>query len=306
MHGKLACTRFRLSRNGVPFICSDSNTIEHIQKAQASKACVLPAESSPKSFSLLYCGNYSRNKLLLSRFSWIIDTKTFSFFEYSIKYAYKATLCSKPHEIAAIDRWEKALNHSIEHKWMSMIHYVNDPILNNKSKEKLYKILTRAMPVGRKFDRPGSSISSKCAFCNEYEDEMHCFVRCDRLRALWNWTIGLISHVCPWLSNISDVELLFGFIDSVQNQNNNPYLRIWKVLHAETIRIIWYSRCRKVFDGDDLHVLELKGTIRYRAQTTFLIFAASSRSTAVQIEAWRKSFPLSTLSGGRTNLNIFI
>jgi hypothetical protein len=101
-----------------------------------------------------------------------------------VVYAYKAMLCSKPHEIAAIDRWEKALNHSIEHKWIPMIHYVNDPILNNKTKEKLYKILTRAMPVGRKFDRPGSSISSKCAFCNEYEDEMHCFVRCDRLRAL--------------------------------------------------------------------------------------------------------------------------
>jgi hypothetical protein len=186
MHGKLVCTRFRLSHEGVPFICSDSNISETISKAHASKACVLPAEVSPKTLSLLYRGNYSCTKLLLSRFSWKLETKTFSFFEYSIKYAYKAMLCKKSQEIAAIDRWEKALNHSIEHKWMHMMHYVNDPILNNKRKEKLYKILTRAMPVGQKFDRPGSSISSTCAFCNDYKDEMHCFVKCGRLRALWN------------------------------------------------------------------------------------------------------------------------
>jgi isopentenyl diphosphate isomerase/L-lactate dehydrogenase-like FMN-dependent dehydrogenase len=38
-------------------------------------------------------------------------------------------------------------------------------------------------------------------------------------------------------------------------------LQVWKKIHAETIRRIWASRCKKVFEDADTHFLELKAKL---------------------------------------------
>jgi isopentenyl diphosphate isomerase/L-lactate dehydrogenase-like FMN-dependent dehydrogenase len=38
-------------------------------------------------------------------------------------------------------------------------------------------------------------------------------------------------------------------------------LQVWKVIHAETIRRIWASGCKKVFQNVDTHFLELKAKL---------------------------------------------
>jgi hypothetical protein len=38
-------------------------------------------------------------------------------------------------------------------------------------------------------------------------------------------------------------------------------LQVWKVIHAETIRSIWASRCKKVFEDADTQFLELKAKL---------------------------------------------
>jgi hypothetical protein len=124
----------------------------------------------------------------------------------------------------------------LEAKWPYVQTMINDCVLNNRTKEKLYKIITRAIPVVRKFSG-SSTISSACAFCCLVEDEMHCFVRCHRLTPLWRWLFRTISNVCPWVLNITDVEKLFGY--SIHCLHNDSNVQIWKVLHAETIRVIW-------------------------------------------------------------------
>jgi hypothetical protein len=89
-----------------------------------------------------------------------------------------------------------------------MIKYVHDPILNNKTKEKLYKLHTRAFPEARKFN---NTVDTHCAFCGIVEDEMHCFVQCNRLFPLWAWVKQVLSHGCPWLALFTEIVILFGY-----------------------------------------------------------------------------------------------
>lgn len=304
--GKLQCTRFHIRQCGASFICLDpfSNSVEYLTKASVVKACVLSVDMPLNQTSFLYCGNYKCTKLLLSRFSWSIDSKSFSFFDFTINNAYKAMLAPRLQDASAIGRWEKTLNISLVSSWKSMIAYVNDPILNNKTKEKLFKIVTRAITVGRKFDNPKSGISPNCTICDEYEDELHCFVNCSHVKSLWIWVADILSHVCPWISNISNIELLFGFIAPQRVQYALRFLRVWKVVHAETIRTIWYARCRKLFDNEDIHLVELKSSIRFRVQTTFSIFAASKQCSPNDIKAWKLAFPNSEIKNGRIKLCI--
>jgi hypothetical protein len=158
------------------------------------------------------------------------------------------------------------------------------------------------MPVGRKFSS-SSTISSTCAFCGLLENEMHCFVRCDRLTPVWRWLFCTISNVCPWVLNITDEEKLFGY--SIHCLHNDLNVQIWKVLHAETIRVIWYSRCSKVFDRESLGIEAMKGMIRYRVQSTYSIYAASPKASRAQIQAWLNAFPCSPPQAlGRSKLHI--
>jgi hypothetical protein len=79
--------------------------------------------------------------------------------------------------ISAIERWDEVIGYSVFARWTELIKYMHDGVLNNKTKEKLYKIYMRALPVSGKFT---SSESSKdCSLCGFIEDEMHCIVACD-------------------------------------------------------------------------------------------------------------------------------
>jgi hypothetical protein len=176
--------------------------------------------------------------------------------------------------------------------------YVHDPILNNKTKEKMYKIHTRAIPVARK-----SNNQSKqgCAFCGILEDELHCFVKCNRVLILWEWIKRALLHACPWLSSFTDIDLLFGY--PLQTSCPKNSLQIWRVFHAETIRIIWYSRCRKVFDDEEMSIEEMKARISYRVQSTFSIHEASSCKKK-KLHEWKHAFPKGIHNKGRFRLNI--
>jgi hypothetical protein len=85
-----------------------------------------------------------------------------------------------------------------------MMKYVHDPILNNKTKEKPYKIHTRAFPVARKFK---NNNETGCAFCGTLEDELHCFVKCIRVLPVWEWIKRVLLRACPWLSLFTEIDL---------------------------------------------------------------------------------------------------
>jgi hypothetical protein len=113
-----------------------------------------------------------------------------------------------------------------------MIHYQHDIILNNKTREKLYKVYTRALPLGRKF-------GSNCCLCDAYEDEMHCMVTCKHANDIWKWLSDVFNPSLPWFAKLYNLEFLFGY---PFNLSVGKYeLQIWKLFQAEIVRIIWYA-----------------------------------------------------------------
>jgi hypothetical protein len=73
------------------------------------------------------------------------------------------------------------------------------------------------------------------------------------------------SRYSDWLT---PWEKLIGF-----NTKMMPLtIQVWKVFHAEMIRCIWASRCRKVFDDKDSHFLEIKSQIIARVEYTMTIY----------------------------------
>jgi hypothetical protein len=140
---------------GVEFIVTHDGTLintklnENLSKSQVVKACVLDtSNSTPNSAPLLkYCGNYATSKLLLSRFSWRVDDTKIDFTNFAGKSVYQAMLFEQIEPIPAIQKWESKLGLSMSRLWKHMVAYLDDPILNNKTKQKLYKIYTRALPL---------------------------------------------------------------------------------------------------------------------------------------------------------------
>jgi hypothetical protein len=171
--------------------------------------------------------------MLLSRFQWPRNGLNLTFGDFTVKEIYQTIISLGPQKVSPIERWEKAIGISIDAAWQSMMKYVHDPILNNKTKEKLYKIHTRAFPVARKFK---NNNETGCAFCGTLEDELHCFVKCIRVLPIWEWIKRVLLRACPWLSLFTEIDLLFGY--PLQATRPTKSLQIWRVFHAEAIRII--------------------------------------------------------------------
>lgn len=301
---KLLCASFQCIRPCSYYapILIDMKTTITLGKAHAIKACILKDKSDHNHSFLLYCGNYRTSKLLLSRFSWKFNEMDVGFLSYTVKNGYRAILDAQSSEISAIAKWETKLNFPISLHWKSIIKYLHDPCLSNKSREKLYKIYTRALPVARKF--ASSSSNPMCCFCNIDEDEMHCIVSCNHASNLWTWIRGTLSPHISWVSSLSDMELLFGF-PLEHNIRDTDELHIWKIFHAETVRVIWFSRCRKLFDDEDIQLTALKSIISHRIQMTYTLIEGSASSNSSLIsQNWKRHFPLSTVKNGRLRLQI--
>jgi hypothetical protein len=63
-----------------------------------------------------------------------------------------------------------------------MLKYLHDPILENKTKEVLFKIYSQVLPVGTNVEKFG--YATTCSFCQQTEDEIHLFVTCPRISDL--------------------------------------------------------------------------------------------------------------------------
>jgi hypothetical protein len=299
---KLFCRRYHVRRTGSPHVFQTIPGEEHISKAYAIKACVLFENANKDASPAYYCGNYLSSKLLLSRLNWGDGNH---FFTFGVNMAYQGIISHQMKPISAILKWETVLNMPLAHMWVKMIAYLHDFMLNNRTKEKLYKIYTRSLPAGSRMK--GANAITNCPHCGNYENEMHCFVQCAKVQPLWQYVKQLLNNFLPWVTGVtglSDAQLLFGY---VENHASDKYIRIWKVFHAESIRVIWYSRCRKFHDNEDTHIQALKSTVRHREKAAFSIYEASNaEERGSQIQVWNAAFPASTIKNGRTNLNIVL
>jgi hypothetical protein len=138
-----------------------------------------------------------------------------------------------------------------------MLKYLHDPILENKTKEVLFKIYSEVLPVGTNVEKFG--YATTCSFCQQIEDEIHLLVICPRISDIWVWLHNPVLRHYPTLINnqLSPWEKLIGFNKKMPSST----LQVWKVIHAEIIRRIWASRCKNVFEDVDTHFLELKAKL---------------------------------------------
>jgi hypothetical protein len=80
-------------------------------------------------------------------------------------------------------------------------------------------------------------------------------------------------------------------------------LQVWKVLvHAEAIRSIWASRCKKVFENADTHFLELKAKLVAQIEYKLTIYANLLQSRPKKARAlehfkrvWTQKIPIASI-----------
>jgi hypothetical protein len=109
----------------------------------------------------------------------------------------------------------------------------------------------------------------------------------------------------PNMSMLCTHERLFGYSNLFVQ---NPDGQIWKIFHAETMRVIWYSRCRMLYDKEDMPLEQLKGIIRHRVQRSFSIYELlclqKNIKNSTSIANWKLAFPGSLIKRGRLSLLI--
>jgi hypothetical protein len=184
-----------------------------------------------------------------------------------------------------------------------MINYIHDPILSNKCKEILYKIYTQVLPVGANIQQFGHPI--ECPFCGQRETEIHLFVSCTRVSQLWTWLDAclLTPFYYSQFSSLTQWEKLVGF-----NTQMSPLtIKVWKLFHAETIRSIWASRCRKVFDNKESHCLQLRAQIVARVEYALNVCLNSLKKNSKGekaknkiIKLWSQKIPVAVFPVSRT------
>lgn len=243
-----------------------------LSKAHAVKASVMRITHNGKSIvpsltneSLAYSGCYSTAKLLLHRISWLSPRGRIPFSSFSIRTRYESIRAAHDTSIAACSRWNMRLNADLD--WLSHFKYINDPILNNKNREFLYKLYTRSCMTGLRVKKFGHSQS--CAHCDQDEDELHLFIQCREVQCVWAWFKNVVQTVLPQLdqAQLNDASLLFGY-----HANLPPNLtKAWKLFHVETIRAIWLARNRKLFDDKMPILAEMITNIHLRMQQSIQI-----------------------------------
>jgi hypothetical protein len=172
----------------------------------------------------------------LSRLSWFTNDKPIiPFHRFSIRERYQSINDSSNVAIASNAKWNIRLS-SPNLDWPSHFKYLNDPLLHNKTKELLYKIYTCACMTGLRVQHFGHP--STCTYCDETEDEIHLFIECNHVQRVRSWFKGMLSLLYPSIDiqNLDRSALLFGYYPCI-----SPYeIGQWKLLHAETLRAIWF------------------------------------------------------------------
>jgi hypothetical protein len=174
-----------------------------------------------------------------------------------------------------------------------MLKYLHDPILENKTKEIVFKIYSQVLPVGTNVEKFG--YATTCFFCQQTEDEIHLFITCPRISDLWIWLHN--SVLCHYPTLINN-QLLTGFNKKMPSST----LQVWKAVHAEAIRSIWASRCKKVFENADTHFLELKAKLVAQIEYKLTIYANLLQSRPKKARAlehfkrvWTQKIPIASI-----------
>jgi hypothetical protein len=142
------------------------------------------------------------------------------------------------------------------------------------------------------------------------QQKMSCtylFSDCSGVSQLWAWLDSylIIPHFSRCSDRLTPWEKLIGFNTKMMPST----IQVWRVFHAEMIRCIWASRCRKVFDNKDFYFFEIKSQIIARVEYTLIIYINSlqrnSKGKGISkkvIHLWSRKIPVASFQKTRTGM----
>jgi hypothetical protein len=140
--------------------------------------------------------------------------------------------------------------------------------------------------------------TSNGAFCGTFEDEMHCFMKCQRLGPLWAWISNILHASCPWIKDLTEAELLFGYSEL---HATDKHLQIWQPFHAELIRdVIGFPEVEKF----SIMKYCIYKPLRALLCADVSIYESNPRISEISLMVWKKAFANNTTKHGRIKLNI--
>jgi hypothetical protein len=187
-------------------VISDTGSITIIPEIFAVKVCMIDSK--------FYCGNYLNSSALPSRISWLSHSKTFHFQQFSIGRCHAAFRdCFPASSISPYESWNTRLNVTLP--WPAIFKYVHDPLLTNRTKQFLYKLISRACMVGSK--KIKYKKSPDCIHCGAFEDEAHAFISCPFIQTVRLWLSNTLRIIYPSIpfSSFPLSSQLFGYNDII-------------------------------------------------------------------------------------------
>jgi hypothetical protein len=165
---------------------SSTGSITIIPEIFAVKVCMLDKK--------FYGGNYLNSSALLSRISWLSHSGTFSFQQFSIGRCHTAFRdCFPASSLSPYESWNNKFNVTLP--WPEIFKYVHDPLLTNRTKQFLFKLISRACMVGSRIIKFRNS--PDCIHCSAFEDETHVFISCPFIQPVWSWLWNTLRVIYP-------------------------------------------------------------------------------------------------------------
>jgi hypothetical protein len=148
-------------------------------------------------------------------------------------------------------------------------------------------------------------VGAVCTYCDEIEDEIHLFIECNHVQRVRSWFKGMLSLLYPSIDiqNLDRSVLLFGYYPCISPHKIGP----WKLLHAETLRAIWFARGQSIFESRIVSFNESIALIKCRVLHSVEAYyynlgnacsAKNKRRTIKRfLHLWTQKVPLCTLNG---------
>ena len=117
-------------------------------------------------------------------------------------------------------------------------------------KDLLYRIVRNALPIGCKRVTWGADYQTLCPNCNasDIETAIHLFWECTYARRIWQQVKS------PWKgagnTNITWTDVVLGTDIKLNNSTDALHDKIWAIIRACTLRVIWLERNHRIFNPE--------------------------------------------------------
>lgn len=244
----------------VQHICHDSeNRIlghEEIQEKFHIRCNFLEAlslrNSIPFSWKRQLSANFKEEVSLNHIF--YINQKRFDLWSSNPRQWYSEWIGKLGQPFSRASKWEEEIAPTTPLDWPAIHSAPYRATRETKMQSFAYKIAYRLIPCNRYLFQVRLKQSDLCEYCGETDNLSHFFLKCEQVKSFWDslsqWSERYLDFS---LSNLNEVERLFGIIGS----RRNPRITNWLVLQAK-----FFIQKRRLFFQGNLPLIAFLREIR--------------------------------------------